>query len=314
MPVVHVVRRTNWCTCTMRGRRRGAHPRGMTLTHGHTTTTSPPLSRAARLGAGACLIAAGLTNGLGQYVGELLMPELADFSAQIRWGAEHTAVHTAEQTALLVSMLVLPLGLLGLANVTRWAAPRLTGVGIVLTLWGMWGFHNVVALGYAAKPSARARSAPTPRSRSTRGSSTTSAPRSPPCCRTCSGSFLGLLLLAIAGLRSVSLPRAPGPAHRLPRVGLPAALGRAAGAAPVARRRAGVAWCRAGADAAGRVGGSGTRDRGRTDTGRVRLRHPALVVAAAAVTLGAVLTALASSSEGALWKMLLVALALGLPG
>ena len=46
----------------------------------------------------------------------------------------------------------------------------------------------------------------------------------------------------------------------------------------------------------------------------MRLRHPALVVAAAAVTLGAVLTALASSSEGALWKMLLVALALGLPG
>jgi DNA-binding CsgD family transcriptional regulator len=46
----------------------------------------------------------------------------------------------------------------------------------------------------------------------------------------------------------------------------------------------------------------------------VRLRHPALVVAAAAVTLGAVLTALAASSEGSLWKMLLVALALGLPG
>ena len=46
----------------------------------------------------------------------------------------------------------------------------------------------------------------------------------------------------------------------------------------------------------------------------MRLRHPALVVAAAAVTLGAVLTALAASSEGALWKMLLVALALGLPG
>lgn len=46
----------------------------------------------------------------------------------------------------------------------------------------------------------------------------------------------------------------------------------------------------------------------------MRLRHPALVVAAAAVTLGAVLTALAASSEGSLWKMLLVALALGLPG
>src|SRR5687767_9951869 len=101
----------------------------MTLTREHLETSTPPLSRAARVGAGACLVAAGLTNGLGQYVGELLMPGLDDFSAQIRWGAEHPAVHVAEQTALLVSLLVLPLGLLGLAHVTRWAAPRLTAVG-----------------------------------------------------------------------------------------------------------------------------------------------------------------------------------------
>lgn len=43
-------------------------------------------------------------------------------------------------------------------------------------------------------------------------------------------------------------------------------------------------------------------------------RHPVLAVAAAAVMLGAVLATIATSSEGALWKMLLVALALGLPG
>ncbi len=44
------------------------------------------------------------------------------------------------------------------------------------------------------------------------------------------------------------------------------------------------------------------------------LRHPLLVAAAVAVTLGAMLATIAASSEGALWKMLLVALALGLPG
>lgn len=44
------------------------------------------------------------------------------------------------------------------------------------------------------------------------------------------------------------------------------------------------------------------------------LRHPVLVVAAAAVTVGAVLAAIVASPDGSLWKMLLVALALGLPG
>ncbi|MBD3923278.1 hypothetical protein IEZ26_01485 [Nocardioides cavernae] len=181
----------------------------MTLTHGHTTTSSPPLSRAARLGAGACLIAAGLTNGLGQYVGELLTPDLADFSAQIRWGADHPAVHTAEQTALLVSMLALPLGLLGLANVTRWAAPRLTAVGIVLTLWGMWGFHNVVALGYAAGtvgPGAIGTDSAVALNEGFLDHLGTTVTALLPHLL---GSFLGLMLLAIAGLRSVSLPRAP---------------------------------------------------------------------------------------------------------
>ena len=95
-------------------------------------------------------MAAGLTNGLAQYVGELLMPTHDDFTDQIRWGAEHPTLHVAEQTALVVSMLVLPIGLIGLAQLTRWGAPRLTAVAAVLFVWGMWGFHNVVALGYAA--------------------------------------------------------------------------------------------------------------------------------------------------------------------
>ena len=64
---------------------------GMTLTADQTSTLTPPLSRAARVGTAICLVAAGLTNGLGQYVGELLMPDLEDFSAQIRWGASTPA-------------------------------------------------------------------------------------------------------------------------------------------------------------------------------------------------------------------------------
>ncbi len=46
----------------------------------------------------------------------------------------------------------------------------------------------------------------------------------------------------------------------------------------------------------------------------MRLHHPAPLIAAAAVTLGAVLATVTASSQGALWKMLLVAVALGLPG
>ena len=82
-------------------------------------------------------------------MGELLTGDL-DFSEQIVWGTEHTVAHSTEQTLILLSALFLPLGLLGLAQVTRWRARRLTLVGVVLMLWGMWGFHNVLAMGYVA--------------------------------------------------------------------------------------------------------------------------------------------------------------------
>lgn len=181
----------------------------MTLTTESATTLRPPLSRGARVGAGLCLVIAGITNGLSQYVGQLLMPALEDFSAQIRWGAEHPGVQATEQTALLVSMLVLPLGLLGLAHVCRWAAPRLTLAGLLLTSWGMWGFHNVVALGYAAGtvgPDAIGTEAAV--------ALNDGFLEHPGVLLTALvphllGSFLGLLLLAIAGLRSPSLPRVP---------------------------------------------------------------------------------------------------------
>ncbi len=114
------------------------------------SVASPPLSRAIQWGVGLCLVLGGLLNGGSQYAGELLTRGQETFGDQIRWGVDHPAIHQSEQFALVLSMLVLPLGLLGLAQVTRWSAPRLTAVATVLMLIGMWGFQNVVALGYTA--------------------------------------------------------------------------------------------------------------------------------------------------------------------
>lgn len=182
----------------------------MTSTTASVTTLTSPLSRATRIGVGISLVVAGLTNGLAQYLGEVLKPDgLEDFSAQIRWGAEHPGVHVTEQTALLVSMLVLPLGFLGLASITRWTAPRLTAVAIVLTLWGLWGFHNVVALGYGAGTVGPevigADAAVALNDGYVEHTGTVVTALLPHLI----GSFLGLLLLAIAGIRGGLLPRIP---------------------------------------------------------------------------------------------------------
>jgi hypothetical protein len=115
-----------------------------------TAARTAPYSSAIRSALGACLVLAGLLNGGAQYLGELLSPDHDDFGDQIAWGADHPAIHQTEQFALVVSLLFLPLGLLGLAQVARWHAPRLTVAATLLTVWGMWGFTNVVALGYAA--------------------------------------------------------------------------------------------------------------------------------------------------------------------
>ena len=110
---------------------------------------APPYSRALQLAAGVCLVLAAVTNGLSQYVGELVTGG-GDFSEQIRWGAEHVAFHRTEQILLVVSALFMPLGLLGVAQVTRWTASRVTLVAVPLLLWGMWGFHNVLAMGFVS--------------------------------------------------------------------------------------------------------------------------------------------------------------------
>lgn len=112
-----------------------------------TTTDGPPLARAAQLVAGVSLVLAGLLNGGAQYVGHLLSGDPDDW---IRWAAEHPSWAAVEQSATLVSLLFLPIGILGIAQVARWRRPRLTATATVLALWGMWGFHTVLGLWYAS--------------------------------------------------------------------------------------------------------------------------------------------------------------------
>ena len=138
------------------------------------------------------LVLAGVTNGLSQYLTEVFTGGHDSFSDQIRWGADNPGVHQAEQFALVVSMLFLPIGLLGLAQVSRWRAPRLTAVGLALVAWGMWGFHNVRRHGLHrgfGRPR-RDRCGPG-RQRSTTALSSTPARWWRPCCRTWSGPSSG---------------------------------------------------------------------------------------------------------------------------
>lgn len=113
------------------------------------TDAAPPFSRALRIVAGLCLVAAGLLNGLPQFLVTLVSGDLS-FSEQIAWAAEHPMVHGLEQTALVASSLVMLIGLLGVAQVCRFGAPVLTAIATPLVVWGMWGFGNVLAMGYVS--------------------------------------------------------------------------------------------------------------------------------------------------------------------
>jgi len=109
----------------------------------------PPYSRALRRAAGVSLILAGLLNGGAQYAGHLATGDLM-FSDLIRWGAEHPVFHGVTQGLMVLSSLFMPIGLLGVAHLCRFRAPRLTAVATPLVLWGMWGFTNILASGYVA--------------------------------------------------------------------------------------------------------------------------------------------------------------------
>lgn len=168
---------------------------------------APPFSRALRIVAGLALIAAALLNGLPQAVLAVLTGDLS-FGEQIAWGAEHAMAHTLEQTALVVSSLVMPLGLLGVAHVCRFGAPVLTAVAAPLVLWGMWGFGNVLAMGYVAGTVA-----PSVLSVDDAVALNEGLAEHPGVVATALaphlvGSFLGLLLLCAAAWRSGAFPKA----------------------------------------------------------------------------------------------------------
>lgn len=170
-------------------------------------TVPPPFSRALRVAAGLCLMAAGLLNGVPQAIGHVLTGGLS-FSEQIAWGAGHAQAHGLEQTALVVSSLVMPIGLLGVAHVTRFRAPVLTAIATPLVLWGMWGFGNVLAMGYVAGTVA-----PGVLGVESAVAVNEGLPAHPGVVATALvphliGSFLGLVLLSVAAWRSRAFPRA----------------------------------------------------------------------------------------------------------
>lgn len=118
-----------------------------TIQHPVAAPAQAPYSSLVRRAAGVCLVLAALTNGLSQYVGELVTGNM-DFTEQLAWGVDHPVLQRTEQSMLVVSALFMPLGLLGVAQVTRWYSPRLTLVATPLFLVGMWGFANVLSMGY----------------------------------------------------------------------------------------------------------------------------------------------------------------------
>lgn len=79
----------------------------------------------------------------------------------------------------------------------------------MLTLWGMWGFHNIAALGYGAGtvgPDAIGTAASVELNEGYVEHAGTVVTALLP---HLVGSFFGLVLLAVAGLKSRSLPRVP---------------------------------------------------------------------------------------------------------
>jgi hypothetical protein len=110
----------------------------------------PPLSRSIQRAVATCLVMAGLLNGGLQYVDHLTAGDGAKRD-QLAWGIAHHAVYQAVWFGVMLSSIFLLIGFLGLAQVTRWHTPRLTVAATLLTVWGMWGFGNVLAGTYVAQ-------------------------------------------------------------------------------------------------------------------------------------------------------------------
>ncbi len=191
----------------------GQHARMTTVNAARTTTSEtagpPPFSRALRIVAGLCLVAAALLNGLPQFLLELLTSGDESFGDQIRWGAEHPLLHGLEQTALVTSSLFMPLGLLGVAHVCRFRAPVLTAIATPLVLWGLWGFGNVLAMGYVAGTVAPSVLSVDQAVLLNEGLSAHPGTVATALVPHLIGSFLGLVLLSVAAWRSGAFPRTP---------------------------------------------------------------------------------------------------------
>jgi hypothetical protein len=118
--------------------------------HSETRQQVPPWSRSIQRVVGISLVLGGLLNGGLQYVDHLTAGD-GERRELIVYGMEHHAAQQAVWFGVMQSSLFLLIGFLGLAQVTRWHAPRLTAAAALLTVWGMWGFGNVLAGTYVAQ-------------------------------------------------------------------------------------------------------------------------------------------------------------------
>jgi hypothetical protein len=112
--------------------------------------TVPPLSRPIQGGVGLSLVLAGLLNGGLQYVDHLAAGDGGRRELMV-WGLEHQTFYQTVWFGVMLSSIFLLVGFLGLAQLTRWHTPKLTVAATLLTLWGMWGFGNVLVGTYVAQ-------------------------------------------------------------------------------------------------------------------------------------------------------------------
>ena len=109
-----------------------------TSTSVRAVRTAPPFSRAIQLTVAAALGVGAVLSALPQYVEHLLAGDL-ERQDQIAWGLAHQAFYRAEWLAAILGSFLLLIGFLGLWQITRWSAPRLTAIGAVVLTWGMTG-------------------------------------------------------------------------------------------------------------------------------------------------------------------------------
>ncbi len=182
-----------------------------------STTTLPPATparpksptAALKTVAGVSLVLGGLLNGLPQYLVELFTADQDSFSDQIRWSVDHSGIHQAEQLMILISSLFMPIGLLGLAWVAHHSARKLTVLATVLTVLGMWGFHNVLAMGYTTGTVAPSAVGVDEAVRLNDALLEDGGVLASALFPHLIGTFFGLLLLAIACWRTGVFPKAP---------------------------------------------------------------------------------------------------------